>query len=126
MPRRRPARRAPPANTPAKRRSTPSAAEQHRLPPDSSTRQTLDLPGRTLSFIATGGSIRLFDEKGEPEADIAYTSYQLDGADRGTRPVTFFFNGGPGSSSARLQLAMPDRGGYRSMLTRSRHPLFRR
>ncbi|KRR18285.1 S10 family peptidase [Bradyrhizobium retamae] len=84
--------------------STPSAAEQHRLPPDSSTRQTLDLPGRTLSFIATAGSIRLFDEKGEPEADIVYTSYQLDGTDRGTRPVTFFFNGGPGSSSAWLQL----------------------
>ncbi|WP_377828229.1 S10 family peptidase [Bradyrhizobium lupini] len=83
--------------------STPSAAEQHRLPPDSSTRQTLDLPGRTLSFTATAGSIRLFDKKGEPGADIVYTSYQLDGTDRGTRPVTFFFNGGPGSSSAWLQ-----------------------
>ncbi|WP_375790006.1 S10 family peptidase [Bradyrhizobium sp. Pha-3] len=84
--------------------STPSVAEQHRLPPDCSTRQRLDLPGRTLSFIATAGSIRLFDDKGEPEADIVYTSYQLDGTDRGTRPVTFFFNGGPGSSSAWLQL----------------------
>ncbi|WP_342713463.1 peptidase S10 [Bradyrhizobium sp. B124] len=84
--------------------STPSAAEQHRLPPDCSTKQRLDLPGRTLSFIATAGSIRLFDDKGEPEADIVYTSYQLDGTDRGTRPVTFFFNGGPGSSSAWLQL----------------------
>lgn len=38
------------------------------------------------------------------QADIAYTSYQLDGTDRTTRPVTFFFNGGPGSSSAWLQL----------------------
>ncbi|RXH42204.1 S10 family peptidase [Bradyrhizobium zhanjiangense] len=84
--------------------SMPSAAEQHRLPPDSSTRQTLELPGRTLSFLATAGSIRLFDDKGEPQADIVYTSYQLDGTDRGTRPVTFFFNGGPGSSSAWLQL----------------------
>ncbi|WP_208753011.1 S10 family peptidase [Bradyrhizobium genosp. SA-3] len=82
----------------------PSPGEQHRLPPDSSTRHTLELPGRTLSFVATAGSIRLFDDKGEPQADIAYTSYQLDGTDRGTRPVTFFFNGGPGSSSAWLQL----------------------
>ncbi|TKV80264.1 peptidase S10 [Bradyrhizobium elkanii] len=82
----------------------PSAAEPHRLPPDSSTKHTLELPGRTLAFVATAGSIRLFDDKGEPQADIVYTSYQLDGTDRGTRPVTFFFNGGPGSSSAWLQL----------------------
>ncbi|MCP3460786.1 S10 family peptidase [Bradyrhizobium sp. CCGUVB23] len=83
---------------------TPSMAEPHRLPPDSTTRQTLELPGRTLAFAATAGSIRLFDDKGEPQAEIAYTSYQLDGTDRATRPVTFFFNGGPGASSAWLQL----------------------
>lgn len=84
--------------------STPSAAEQHRLPPDSTTRQTIELPGRTLAFTATAGSIRLFDDKREPQADIAYTSYQLDGRDRATRPVTFFFNGAPGASSGWLQL----------------------
>jgi carboxypeptidase C (cathepsin A) len=82
---------------------TPPGAEQHRLPPDSTTKQTLALPGRTLAFSATAGSIRLFDDKGEPQADIAYTAYQLDGADSRTRPVTFVFNGGPGASSAWLQ-----------------------
>jgi carboxypeptidase C (cathepsin A) len=81
-----------------------STAEQHRLPPDSTTRQTLVLPDRTLNFSATAGSIRLFDDKGEPQADIAYTAYQLDGIDRNNRPVTFLFNGGPGASSAWLQL----------------------
>ena len=84
--------------------ASPAIAEQHKLPLDSTTRQTLDLPGRTLSFTATAGSIRLFDEKREPQADIAYTAYQLDGTDRATRPVTFVFNGGPGASSAWLQL----------------------
>jgi carboxypeptidase C (cathepsin A) len=84
--------------------SSPAVAEQHRLPPDSTTKQTLALPGRALAFTATAGSVRLFDDKGEPEADIAYTAYQLDGADARTRPVTFFFNGGPGASSAWLQL----------------------
>jgi carboxypeptidase C (cathepsin A) len=84
--------------------ATPSpVAEQHRLPPDSTTRQTLALPGRTLDFTATAGSIRLFDDKGEPQADIAYNSYQLEGTDRAIRPVTFLFNGGPGASSAWLQ-----------------------
>jgi len=81
----------------------PAAAEQHRLPPDSTTKQTLALPGRTLDFTAIAGSIRLFDDKGEPQADIAYTAYQLDGADQRNRPVTFVFNGGPGASSAWLQ-----------------------
>jgi carboxypeptidase C (cathepsin A) len=83
--------------------NTPPAVEQHRLPPDSTTKHTLALPGRTLSFSAVAGSIRLFDDKGEPQADVAYTSYQLDGGGE-ARPVTFFFNGGPGASSAWLQL----------------------
>lgn len=83
--------------------ASPSAAEQHRLPGDQTTKQSLDLPGRTLNFAATAGSIRVFDEKGEPLADIAAMSYELDGADRATRPVTFLFNGGPGASSAWLQ-----------------------
>ncbi|MHA0111399.1 peptidase S10, partial [Klebsiella pneumoniae] len=48
-------------------------------------------------------SIRVFDGKGEPLADIATTSYELDSAERATRPVTFLFNGGPGASSAWLQ-----------------------
>ena len=86
------------------RAAAPAAAELHKLPPDSTTKQTLALPGRTLAFSATAGSIRLFDGKGEPQADIAYTAYQLDGADPATRPVTFLFNGGPGAASAYLQL----------------------
>src|SRR6266436_5040424 len=83
--------------------SSPAAAEEHRLPPDSMTKHTLALPGRTLDFTATAGSIRLSNNKGEPQADIAYTAYQLDGADGRDRPVTFVFNGGPGASSAYLQ-----------------------
>src|SRR4051812_2507779 len=106
-----PAARSPSGPTPSGQKSgrgtpqtPPAAAEQHRLPPDSTTKQTLALPGRTLTFTATAGSIRLFDDKGEPQADIAYTSYQLDGTDGRNRPVAFLFNGGPGASSAWLQL----------------------
>jgi carboxypeptidase C (cathepsin A) len=84
--------------------SPSTAAEQHRLPPDSTTAQTVALPGRSLAFTATAGSIRLFNDKGEPQADVATTAYQLEGADAAVRPVTFFFNGGPGASSAWLQL----------------------
>ena len=95
--------------------NAPPAPEAHRLPLDSTTRHTLDLPGRKLSFTAVAGSIRLFDDKGEPQADVAYTSYQLDGADSAARPVTFLFNGGPGSSSAWLQFG--DAGPWRLSIT---------
>jgi len=92
-----------------------ASPELHRLPPDSTTKHTLTLPGRTLAFTAIAGSIRLFDDKGEPQADIATTSYTLDGADPGTRPVTFLFNGGPGASSAWLQFG--DAGPWRLSIT---------
>ena len=39
-------------------------SEAHKLPPDSTTKHTLDLAGRSLAFTATAGSIRLFNEKG--------------------------------------------------------------
>ncbi|HLJ01212.1 MAG TPA: peptidase S10 [Bradyrhizobium sp.] len=90
----------------AARGSAPAltAADQRRLPEDATTKHTLALPGRTLAFTATAGSLRLFNEKGEPQADIAYTAYHLDSVEARSRPVTFFFNGGPGASSAYLQL----------------------
>ena len=37
-------------------------------------------------------------------ARIFYTAFTLDGADPRTRPVTFFYNGGPGSSTIWLRM----------------------
>jgi len=74
------------------------------LPKDSVTHHSLTLPGRTLRFTATAGSFRLTDAQGRPQADIAFLSYTLDDADPATRPVAFAVNGGPGASSAWLQL----------------------
>jgi carboxypeptidase C (cathepsin A) len=76
------------------------APPRRQLPADSTTRHTIDLPDRKLSFRATAGSIPLLAEDGRLTAEIGYVSYQLDGADPAKRPVTFAFNGGPGSSSA--------------------------
>lgn len=102
-----PASQASPAPTGQKsspRGNAAAPSEARRLPEDSTTKQTISVQGRTLAFTATAGSLRLFNGKGEPQADIAYTAYQLEGADPRSRPVTFFFNGGPGASSAYLQL----------------------
>lgn len=46
------------------------------------------------------------DDKGEPpaEASIFYSAYFRDGAPAAGRPITFLFNGGPGSSSLWLHM----------------------
>ncbi|WP_414471545.1 S10 family peptidase [Microvirga sp. M2] len=85
------------------RRSRPDGQAQS-LPPDSVTRHTLELPGRTLQFTATAGHLTLTDQQGAPQAEIAFVAYAKDGADAATRPVTFAINGGPGASSAYLHL----------------------
>jgi carboxypeptidase C (cathepsin A) len=74
------------------------------LPGDVVTRHVLDVPGRTLRFTATAGSLALTDPQNNPQAEYAYVAYTLDGADLGSRPVTFAVNGGPGASSAYLHL----------------------
>ena len=79
-----PADREPP-RPPAVRRRIPQATGgfDHQTDACSSRAQ--------LAFTATAGSFRLFNDKGELQADIACTAYQLDNADRIARPVTFLF-----------------------------------
>ncbi len=74
-----------------------------KLPPEQASHHVLELPGRTLKFTATAGAIRLSNDANEPQADVAFIAYQLEGADRLARPVTFAFNGGPGMASGWLQ-----------------------
>lgn len=79
----------------------------------SSHRLTL-ADGATLDYTATTGRLVLLEESSEDgvyqgmpaRAEVAITSYTLDGADSATRPVTFAFNGGPGSSSLWLHLGL--------------------
>ena len=78
------------------------------------TRHTVKAGRRTLRYTATSGRVVLREEvyeegtfKGHTaKAEMSMTSYVLDGADPRTRPVTFAFNGGPGSSSVWLHLGL--------------------
>jgi carboxypeptidase C (cathepsin A) len=74
------------------------------LPPDRRTSHTLALPGRTLAFTATAGSIPIANADGTLLADVGYFAYTLEGAEPRTRPVVFAYNGGPGSSSVWLHI----------------------
>jgi len=70
----------------------------------SSKQSTTIIDGRTLEYTATAGTLNLKDAKGEDRASIFHVAYILDGVeDASTRPVTFCFNGGPGSSAVWLQ-----------------------
>jgi carboxypeptidase C (cathepsin A) len=67
---------------------------------------TLDLGGRSLAYVAVAETTVLEDEKGKPEAEffsIAYSAKEKGGANR---PITFAFNGGPGSSSIWLHMGL--------------------
>lgn len=66
--------------------------------------QTLTANGQTLSYTATAGHLIARDAVGAAQASMFYVAYTLPGADAATRPVTFFYNGGPGSASVWLQL----------------------
>lgn len=64
-----------------------------------------EFDGETIRYTATAGETYLRDEEGEPAASIFSIAYTLDGVeDPATRPVTFLWNGGPGSSSVWLHM----------------------
>jgi len=61
--------------------------------------------GKTLAYTARAGVIPLKDEFDETEAEVFFTAYELDGIEnRSSRPLTFAFNGGPGSASVWLHM----------------------
>ncbi|MCS6969304.1 MAG: peptidase S10 [Cytophagales bacterium] len=61
--------------------------------------------GQLLRYRATTGYLLLREEDGKPRANIFFIAYTKEGvADMRARPVTFTFNGGPGSSSVWLHL----------------------
>lgn len=66
--------------------------------------QTLSANGQTLTYTATAGHLIARDANGAAEASVFYVAYTVPGAEVTTRPVTFFYNGGPGSASVWLQL----------------------
>jgi carboxypeptidase C (cathepsin A) len=60
--------------------------------------------GRTLQYTATTGRMPIKDAVGNIEAEMFYVAYTLDGQEPGKRPVSFAFNGGPGSASIWLHM----------------------
>ena len=73
-------------------------------PAPATTRARLTLGGKPIAYTATAGTIDLKDAKNEATARVFSVAYTADGADPKQRPVTFLFNGGPGSASLWLHM----------------------
>ena len=70
----------------------------------SRTTHSISLDGKKLDYEATAGTMVMRDEDGKAQASIFYVAYTKAGTDAATRPLTFCFNGGPGSSSVWLHM----------------------
>jgi carboxypeptidase C (cathepsin A) len=77
------------------------------------TEHDITINGQTIHYRATAGLMPLLDDYGKSKASIFYIAYEkLEQAADGTwkrvdpqsRPLTFSFNGGPGSSSVWLHM----------------------
>ena len=67
------------------------------------TQHTVTIDGKPISYTATTGYMPMRDTVGKLLAKIFYVAYTASASDP-KRPVTFVFNGGPGSSSIWLHM----------------------
>jgi carboxypeptidase C (cathepsin A) len=70
----------------------------------SQTQHSIQIGGQTIKYTAVAGTMLLKKEDGTPTASMFYIAYTKDDADVAKRPLTFAFNGGPGSSSVWLHM----------------------
>lgn len=101
---------APPADAakaPEAKPAEPKAEAKKDLPEPAPiiTHHEAHVGGKLLHYTATTGTLPLKNiDTGEVEAHIFFIAYTLDGQQPNQRPLTFSFNGGPGSASVWLHL----------------------
>src|SRR6476661_8154614 len=92
--------------------TAPAAAGQQRPapPPEektSVTHHSAKIGGQQINYTATAATYNIKADDGTPKATMFYVAYTKDGvADPGKRPVSFVYNGGPGSASLFTHMGM--------------------
>lgn len=71
---------------------------------DAVTHHVIVIGGKRIAYTARAGTILIHDAQNAPTASMFYVAYTADGALATKRPVTFFWNGGPGSSTIWLHM----------------------
>ncbi|MGH8278900.1 MAG: S10 family peptidase [Gammaproteobacteria bacterium] len=89
----------PPAKAPAANAATAPKEQK------SVTQGNVTVGGQKIDYTATAGTIILKNHDGKPTGSMFYVAYVKNGVQHESqRPVTFFYNGGPGSSSVFLHM----------------------
>ncbi len=71
------------------------------------THHSIKIDGRVINYTATAGTLVMKNEKDTAIAEFGFVAYVKDGeGDASKRPVTFSYNGGPGSSSMWLHMGI--------------------
>jgi len=91
-----------------KEESKSDAADKKESKDDlSETTNSVTINGVEVKYKATAGTLMIKDEEGKPHVSFFFVAYtRLDETNANERPVTFSFNGGPGSSSVWLHLGV--------------------
>jgi len=100
----------PPAPTPAtpgERGGQPPARHEVATANEEKVSQTLHairLDGREVKYTATAGTLPIRLDDGKVAARMFFVAYTKDGEDAKTRPISFLYNGGPGSATVWLHM----------------------
>lgn len=71
------------------------------------TKHSVKINGVDIPYQAIAGNLLIKDDQGRTKASIFYVAYHKDNVeDSSRRPITFCFNGGPGSSSVWLHMGL--------------------
>lgn len=85
----------------------PVANEPELQQPPTTAKHSTKIAGKTIAYTTTVGTLEMKNDEGKIKAEIFFIAYTKDGVkDLTERPVTFCFNGGPGSSSVWLHMGM--------------------
>src|SRR6185437_6974382 len=82
------------------------------------THHTARIGGQQINYTATAATYVIRADDGSPKATMFYVAYTKDGVDESKRPVSFVYNGGPGSASLFTHMGM---GPKRVVLTADGH-----
>ncbi len=99
-----PEKPAPKAQSPAAGTDSPRPDPQDEIV---RSEHVVTIGGQEIAYTATAGRIVMRTEEGKARASLFFVAYtRKDAGDPATRPITFSFNGGPGSSSVWLHLGL--------------------
>lgn len=79
------------------------ALDPHLKPQQVETTGSVTIGGKKVDYRAIAGTLIIDDKKEEPTASMSYVAYfRRDGSAQ--RPITFLYNGGPGSATVWLHM----------------------